>query len=138
MAIGNQLLSTSEYEDVNSNAPGTGGGNKTKTTYGNGNSISYVYDKLDRLIKTVYNHSVTSVTLGNTTHALQYDQSGNPTTYGNGERLYTNLTWEHGRQLVSLTTGGKLPPLSTTTRGSAPGKFITMSITTILPKAERS
>ncbi len=57
VSVGNQLLSTSEYEDVNSNAPGIGGGNKTKTTYGNGDSISYVYDKLDRLIKTVYNDS---------------------------------------------------------------------------------
>ena len=49
---------------------------------------------------------LTAVTLGNTTHSLTYDAIGNPLTYGNGQQLYTNLTWEHGRQLVSLTTNG--------------------------------
>ncbi len=39
--------------------------------------------------------------------ALTYDQSGNPLTYYNGTKTYTNLTWEHGRQLASITTGGK-------------------------------
>ena len=34
-------------------------------------TASYVYDKLDRLIKTVYNDSVTSVTVGNTTQVAQ-------------------------------------------------------------------
>ncbi len=96
---------------------------------GNGNgethiadSYTYVYDTAGNILSVKkngvtiksYTYStgdwkdlLTSVAVGNTTHTLQYDQNGNPTTYGNGQRLYTNLTWEHGRQLVSLTTGGK-------------------------------
>ena len=50
---------------------------------------------------------LTSVTYGDTVHTPVYDEIGNPTTYGNGEQLYTNLTWEHGRQLASLTTNNK-------------------------------
>ncbi len=38
---------------------------------------------------------------------MEYDAIGNPLTYGNGQQLYTNLTWEHGRQLKSLTTNGE-------------------------------
>ena len=33
--------------------------------------------------------------------------SGNPIHYTNGIKTYTDLTWEHGRQLASLTTGNK-------------------------------
>ena len=33
--------------------------------------------------------------------------SGNPIRYTNGTKTYTNLTWQHGRQLASITTGGK-------------------------------
>ena len=40
-------------------------------------------------------------------NAITYDASGNPTTYHNGTTAYTGLTWEHGRQLTSITTGGK-------------------------------
>jgi len=39
--------------------------------------------------------------------ALTYDQSGNPLTYYNGIKTYSSLTWEHGRQLASITTDGK-------------------------------
>ena len=34
-------------------------------------------------------------------------KSGNPIRYTNGTKTYTNLTWEHGRQLASITTGNK-------------------------------
>ena len=33
--------------------------------------------------------------------------SGNPIRYTNGTKTYTDLTWEHGRQLTSITTGNK-------------------------------
>ena len=33
--------------------------------------------------------------------------SGNPIRYTNGTQTYTNLTWQHGRQLTSLTTNGR-------------------------------
>lgn len=39
--------------------------------------------------------------------SLTYDQSGNPLTYYNGTNTYTNITWEHGRQLASITTDGE-------------------------------
>ena len=38
-------------------------------------------------------------------HSLSYDGSGNPLSYYNG-KSYT-MTWNEGRQLASLTTGGK-------------------------------
>ncbi len=34
-------------------------------------------------------------------------ESGNPILYTNGTKTYTDLTWQHGRQLASITTGGK-------------------------------
>ena len=34
-------------------------------------------------------------------------ESGNPIRYTNGVKTYTDLTWEHGRQLASITTGNK-------------------------------
>ncbi len=40
------------------------------------------------------------------TTSLTYDNIGNPLTYYNGEKSYTGLTWENGRQLTSITTGG--------------------------------
>ena len=40
-------------------------------------------------------------------HAITYDGSGNPLTYYNGYKTFTSLTWEQGRQLASVTTGGK-------------------------------
>ena len=33
--------------------------------------------------------------------------SGNPIRYTNDTQTYTNLTWQHGRQLTSLTTNGE-------------------------------
>ena len=76
---------------------------------GNGNgethitdSYTYAYDTAGNILSVKKNGAtiksytystgdwkdlLTSVAVGNTTHTLQYDQSGNPTTYGNGERL---------------------------------------------------
>ena len=45
--MGNINLAAYEYED--------NGGNLTEMTYGNDASVSYFYDDLDRLVKTVYN-----------------------------------------------------------------------------------
>ena len=57
VSVGDQTLATYTYEDINDGAVGAGGGNNTQTTYSNGDSVSYVYDAFDRLIKTVYNDS---------------------------------------------------------------------------------
>ena len=39
--------------------------------------------------------------------SISYDSSGNPLNYYNGIKTYSNLTWEHGSQLASITTSGK-------------------------------
>ena len=51
--VGNRTLSTNTYYGYDGETVGTGGNLKT-TTYGNGASVSYTYDKLDRLTKKVY------------------------------------------------------------------------------------
>ena len=38
---------------------------------------------------------------------ITYDGSGNPLTYYNGKKTFSGLIWEQGRQLTSVTTGGK-------------------------------
>ncbi|MBR4308271.1 MAG: hypothetical protein IKT58_01615, partial [Oscillospiraceae bacterium] len=78
---------------------GTGSTTTTKTyTYGNGtwqdlltavNGAPIAYEG-----QTYSNGTVTGQAI-----------SGNPIYYTNGAKTYTNLTWEHGRQLASITTG---------------------------------
>ena len=56
--VGNRTLSTNIYYKYNYNLNETGaGGNLKQTTYGNGDSVSYFYDELDRLIRKKYNDS---------------------------------------------------------------------------------
>lgn len=40
-------------------------------------------------------------------NSISYDGAGNPLVYRNGAKTYTGLTWQNGRQLSSITTGGK-------------------------------
>ena len=40
-------------------------------------------------------------------HTISYDDSGNPLNWYNGKKTFSGLRWEHGRQLTSITTGGK-------------------------------
>ena len=51
--VGNRTLSTNTYYGYDGETVGAGGNLKT-TTYGNGASVSYTYDELDRLSKKVY------------------------------------------------------------------------------------
>ena len=54
--VGSTPLASYEYEKIgNSTNSADGGGNLTKMTYGNNQSVSYSYDNLDRLIKKTYN-----------------------------------------------------------------------------------
>ena len=53
--VGTIPLATYAYEDIGSNAAGTGGGLMSQMTYGNGDSVTYTYDAFDRLKKVVYN-----------------------------------------------------------------------------------
>lgn len=53
--VGSATLASYEYEDIST--AGLGGGKLSRMTYGNGNSVSYFYDDIDRLIKIVYNES---------------------------------------------------------------------------------
>ncbi len=106
----NQLIKETYYD-------GNGNGDNNITIY-----YEYTYDTAGNILTVSENGTqtksysytnpawqdmLTSVTAGGTTHSLQYDGIGNPITYGNGEQLYTNLTWENGRQLTSLTTNGR-------------------------------
>ena len=54
--VGSRTLSTNIYYKYNNNPDETGaGGNLKQTTYGNGQSVTYVYGELDRLIRKQYN-----------------------------------------------------------------------------------
>ncbi len=74
-------------------------GNETTTAYEK--EYSYTNSQWKDLLTSVKNKTT------NTTNSITYDESGNPLTYRNGSKTYTDLTWEHGRQLTSITTGGK-------------------------------
>ncbi len=59
--VGSITLASYTYEDLAGNDAGSGGGNLTQMTYGNGNYTTYTYDEFDRLIKTVYNDTTNYV-----------------------------------------------------------------------------
>ena len=78
---------------------------------------SYTYDTAGNILTESKNGTVTKTyTYGNSQWndlltafngtAITYDGSGNPLNYVNGQRSYTNLTWQHGRDLTSVTVGG--------------------------------
>ncbi len=104
----NQLVKEVHYD-------GTGDGDSAiKTTY------TYTYDTAGNILSETKTVGATSTSKTYSYEdgqwgdlltkvngvALTYDQSGNPLTYYNGTNTYTNLTWEHGRQLTSITTDG--------------------------------
>ena len=105
----NQLVKETYY-----NGNGTGSSNVTAT-------YTCTYDTAGNILsetKTVNSTTSTKTyTYGNSQwkdlltavngSSISYDASGNPTTYRNGTKTYTSLTWKNGRQLTSLTTGGK-------------------------------
>ena len=50
---------------------------------------------------------MTTITANGTAHTIPYDNSGNPSNWYNGSKSYSGLTWQNGRQLAQITTGGK-------------------------------
>ncbi len=56
MAVGNQILASYVYEDINSELPDAGGGNLSTMIYGNGDSVNYSYDEFDRAVRIDYNN----------------------------------------------------------------------------------
>ena len=102
----NQLLSETHY--TYSSNTDTGG---TPVTY------TYSYDTAGNILSVTadsstltYEYSDSSwkdllTKVGGT--AISYDGSGNPTNWYNGSKSYSGLTWENGRQLTQITTGGK-------------------------------
>ena len=50
---------------------------------------------------------MTTITANGTAHTIPYDNSGNPSNWYNGSKSYSGMTWQNGRQLTQLTTGGK-------------------------------
>lgn len=62
------------------------------------NTVSYTYDDPQ------WHDRLTRIEFNDREHIISYDGSGNPLYWNNGT-AYTNLTWEKGRQLVSLKKG---------------------------------
>ena len=74
---------------------------ESKTEGGTTTTKTYSYTN------TQWRDLLTGVTVNTgTEQTLSYDGSGNPTSYYNGEKNYTNLTWQQGRDLTSVTVGG--------------------------------
>ena len=74
---------------------------EAKTEGGTTTTKTYSYTN------TQWRDLLTGVTVNTgTEQTLSYDGSGNPTSYYNGEKNYTNLTWQQGRDLTSVTVGG--------------------------------
>ena len=105
-------------QEVHYDGSGTAASNITK-------SYTYTYDTAGNILSeskteggttttktysytnTQWRDLLTGVTVNTgTEQTLSYDGSGNPTTYYNGEKSYTNLTWQQGRDLTSVTVDG--------------------------------
>ena len=102
----NQLLSETHYT-YSSNTDTTG----SPVTY------SYSYDTAGNILSVTADSATLTYTYGDSNWrdlltavggtAISYDGSGNPTNWYNGSKSYSGLTWENGRQLTQITTGGK-------------------------------
>ena len=106
------------YDEQNQLVSAQYSGTKTDT-------ISYTYDTAGNILSEAHGGAVTKTytyayndtsTLNDAwpdllvavnKQAITYDGSGNPETYYNGNKTFTSLKWEQGRQLISVTTGGK-------------------------------
>ena len=88
----------------------------TETRYDKGVTYTYKYDTAGNILSATDGTTTHTYTYGDANwrdlltavdgRAISYDQIGNPKNWYNGT-TYTGLTWENGRQLTSITTGGK-------------------------------
>ena len=92
-------LVTYVYENVNPDSP-TGGGSTAEKIYGNGDSVSYPYDKFDRPTQTVYND--TGKVLRNYYSA---DGGLSKVTYGDGTDPDSHMTYLYEYDNSGRNTG---------------------------------
>ena len=100
--VGNRTLSTNTYYGYDGETVGTGGNLKT-TTYGNGASVSYTYDKLDRLSKKVYTDG------RYVTYTYNAESQLTKLTYGTGNSKTASYLFEYdslGRLVRSSEADG--------------------------------
>ena len=90
----------------------------TSDSTANPDTLTYHYDDSNWL------DLLTSVTANGTTRTISYDASGNPSNWYNGSKTYSNLTWNNGRQLTQLTTGGKTSKYTYDTDGIRTSKDV--------------
>ena len=100
--VGNRTLSTNTYYGYDGKMVGAGGNLKT-TTYGNGDSVSYTYDKLDRLTKKVYTDG------RYVTYTYNAESQLTKLTYGTGNSETASYLFEYdslGRLIRSSEADG--------------------------------
>ena len=88
----------------------------TETRYDKGVTYTYKYDTAGNILSATDGTTTHTYTYGDANwrdlltavdgQAISYDQIGNPKNWYNGT-TYSGLTWKNGRQLTSITTGGK-------------------------------
>ena len=99
VSVGDIPLVTYVYENVNPDSP-TGGGSTAEIIYGNGDSVSYSYDKFDRPTQTVYND--TGKVLRNYYSA---DGGLSKVTYGDGTDPDSHMTYLYEYDNSGRNTG---------------------------------
>ena len=117
----NQLLSETIGSDTTSYTYDTAGNIRSISGPGVSKSFSY-NDSGD------WKDLLTSVTVNGTTRSITYEEEnggtiGNPLSYFNGTQ-YT-LAWQNGRQLASLSGGGKSATYTYGADGIRTGKTVT-------------
>lgn len=97
VSVNNYTLSTNAYEANN--------GNLTKSTYGNGSSVNYTYDELDRVVQKAYNDS-------NGNQVVRYNWAFNAANqtaraYDSSENLVYNYSYDlSGRPIEMYRNDG--------------------------------
>ena len=102
----NQLKTETRYT-YSSNTDTTGTAVTSTYTYDTAGNIRSASDGTSTLSYEYNNNDWKDLLtkVGGTT--ISYDGSGNPSNWYNGAKSYSGLTWQNGRQLAQLTTGGK-------------------------------
>ena len=102
----NQLKTETRYT-YSSNTDTTGTADTTTYTYDTAGNIRSASDGTNTLSYEYNNNDWKDLLtkVGGTT--ISYDGSGNPSNWYNGSKSYSGLTWQNGRQLAQITTGGK-------------------------------
>ena len=102
----NQLKTETRYT-YSSNTDTTGTAITTTYTYDTAGNIRSASDGTSTLSYKYNNNDWKDLLTEVGTTTISYDGSGNPSNWYNGTKSYSGLTWQNGRQLAQITTGGK-------------------------------